>query len=79
MAKLKGPLFSLIAHGSLGPRLVFSQRKRVSQVRFQRPQKDYTNTARATQRGYFSMSMGWWSELNATEKAEWLVLGRTDC
>ena len=79
MAKLKGPLFSLDAHGTLGNALTFSSRRSGSQVRFQKKQTDFKSAPRAIQRGYFSMGMGWWGELTANEQAEWLVIGRTDC
>lgn len=69
MAKLNGPLLSLQAHGSIGPRLTYSERKSGSQVRFQRAQKDYVNLARSIQRGYFQTSAGWWSEMTAAEKS----------
>jgi len=69
MAKLTGPLFSQAASGTMGPRLTFSQRKSGQQVRFQRKQKDYVNTARTTQRGYFQTAAGWWSEMTAAEKS----------
>ncbi len=71
MVKLSGPLFSLEAHGSLGPRLTFSQRKNVSQVRFQRAQKDVITPARTLQRGYFQMAVSWWHELSEQEQADW--------
>jgi len=75
MAKLDGPLFSLAAHGSIAKRLTYSTRKRVRQVRFQRGQKDYTNLARATYRGYLTTSVSWWQMLDSTEKAEWDPIG----
>ena len=69
MAKIEGPLLSMGASGSMGPRLTFSQRKSGQQVRFQRKQKDYVNTARTTQRGYFQTAAGWWSEMTTAEKS----------
>lgn len=76
MAKLVGPLLSESAHGSMGPRLVYSQRKNVSQVRFQRPQKDYTNANRLAQRVRFWAAIQWWHDLNTNEKAMWNTLAR---
>lgn len=69
MAKIEGPLLSMGASGSMGPRLTFSQRKSGQQVRFQRKQKDYVNTARTTQRGYFQTAAGWWGEMTDVEQA----------
>ena len=71
MVKLAGPLFSESARGSLGPRLTFSERKKVKQVRFQRAQKDVLTLARTLQRARFKMAFSWWHELTPTEQAEW--------
>jgi len=69
MAKIDGPLLSMAASGSMGPRLTFSQRKSGQQVRFQRAQTDIVTSARATQRDYFKSAAGWWSEMTAAEKS----------
>ena len=74
MVKLSGPLFSIEARGSLGPRLTFSKRKNVNQVRFQRAQKDYANTARLEQRTRFWSAVQWWKDLSADEKSQWETL-----
>lgn len=71
MAKLKGPLLSLSASGSVGPRLTFSKRKSGSQARFQRAQKDYENAARKTQRDSYRLGIELWNYLPAAEKAYW--------
>lgn len=75
MAKLKGPLFSLGAHGSLGSALTFSGRKSGEQVRFQKKQTDVETTARTTQRGFFQKAAGWWGELTSAEQNEWTSEG----
>jgi len=69
MAKIAGPLLSMAASGSMGPRLTFSQRKSGQQVRFQRAQTDVVTSTRTTQRGYFQTATGWWGEMTATEKS----------
>ena len=69
MAKIEGPLLSMGASGSMGPRLTFSQRKSGQQVRFQRAQTDIVTSARATQRDYFKSAAGWWSEMTTAEKS----------
>jgi len=69
MAKIAGPLLSMAASGSMGPRLTFSQRKSGQQVRFQRTQTDIVTSARATQRDYFKSAAGWWGEMTAAEKS----------
>jgi len=71
MAKLKGPLFSLAAHGRIGPRLTYSTRKSGAQVRIQNNQADVTTTNRTTQRDYFQEAYGKWNELNDAEKQQW--------
>ena len=79
MAKLAGPLLSLQASGSLGPRLTFSQRKSGPQVRFQRAQADVITDARTTQREYFQTAVSWWHELTPDEQDEWHAEGLADC
>ena len=71
MAKLKGPLFSNEASGSMGPRLTFSQRKSGQQVRFQKAQVDVITTDRTTQRDYFALGYAAWNTLNAAEQKQW--------
>jgi len=78
MAKLKGPLFSNDAHGTLGGVLTFSKRKLVKQVRFQKKQKDRITASRTTQRSYFTMAVSWWHKLTETEQEEWTSIGRED-
>lgn len=69
MAKLRGPLFSLQAHGTIAGALTFSERKKVSQVRFQKKQRDRITVPRTTQRGYFTTAFAWWHEMSSTEQA----------
>jgi type II secretory pathway pseudopilin PulG len=68
MAKLTGPLFSEKAHGTLAGVLTFSARKNVNQVRYQRKQKDYTNTARQAQRDKFSDSITYWHVMSKADQ-----------
>ena len=77
MAKTKGPLFSLEAHGRLGSALTYARRKFRNVVRFQRPQKDYENTARKTQRDAYRLGIELWNYLSAAEKAYWTEVERT--
>ena len=71
MAKTNGPLFSLAAHGSIGKELTYSDRKGTKQVRFQRKQKDYENTARKTARDAYRWAIELWNALPSAEKAYW--------
>lgn len=71
MAKLKNPLLSAQASGSIGPRLTFSQRGSGSQARFQKAQADVITAGRTTQRGYFSEAITQWHTLNSAEQTQW--------
>jgi len=78
MAKIKAPLLSEEAHGSIGGVLTYSQRKSGSQTRFQKGQKDFLSAARINPRAYYSASCGWWNQLTASEQAEWEVVSREE-
>lgn len=71
MAKLKSPLFSLQARGSLGPRLTFCERPSGSHVRFQRAQYDYENAERQPIRQAFRLGIELWNYLPEAEKEYW--------
>ena len=71
MTKLSGPLLSIEARGSLGPRLTYSTRKSGPQVRFQKAQSYAATAAQEIQRGFFQAAVGWWSELTTDEKSQW--------
>lgn len=59
--KLKKPLFSETARGTLAKCLTFSERGSGSQVRFQRKQKDVVTSARTAQRNNFLTAKNMWS------------------
>ena len=69
--KVKGPLFSLEASGSIGPHLTFSQRKSGQQVRHQKAQADVTTSDRTTQRDYFIEAYGKWNSLSSAQQGQW--------
>lgn len=71
MAKIQGPLLSLSASGSIGPRLTFSQRKSGQQARFQKAQVDVITSERTTQRAYFDEAVGKWNSLSGPEQEQW--------
>lgn len=73
MAKTKAPLFSLHAHGGIGNVLTYARRMLKDIARFQRPQKDYENAARKTQRDYFRTAVQRWRTLSAADKEAWNV------
>jgi len=74
--KLTGPLFSLEASGSVGPRLTFSKRKSGQQVRFQRAQKDVITPKRTAQRLKFNQGLLLWNSLPDVEKHYWDMLSK---
>jgi len=69
--KINGPLFSLKASGSVGPRLTFSQRKSGPQARIQKKNTDANTSGQQTERGYFDDGRTAWGTLSAADKAEW--------
>jgi len=71
MVKVKGPLFSLNASGSVGDLMTFSARKSGPQVRYQKKQKDVITDDRTTQRGYFQEAFEHWLTLTEEEQEEW--------
>jgi hypothetical protein len=71
MAKVTGPLFSIDAVGTFGPRLTFSTRTSGQQARYQRAQKDYENPARQEIRNAFRLGLILWHALPPVEKEYW--------
>lgn len=74
MAKVRGPLLSQTASGSIAGLMTFSQRKTGQQVRFQRKQRDYVSAGRATQRAKYQAVVQAWNALSPTEKSAYDVL-----
>lgn len=68
MVKIKGPLFSESASGSVTPCMTFSNRKSGQQVRFQKKQKDVISTKRTAQRAVYSNIKDMWNSLRFSEK-----------
>jgi len=71
MAKLKGPLLSENAHGSIAKRLTFSKRASGNQARFQHANHDSNTTSQQTQRTLFLQARDAWQLLTTEEKALW--------
>jgi len=71
MAKLRGPLLSIEAHGGLGTALTFSTKRTGSQVRYQKKQADVSTAARTIQRAFFIEAYEHWNELSAADKLVW--------
>jgi len=76
MVKLVGPLLSLQAHGTLGRALTFSTRREGAQVRYQRKQTDYENTARETVREAYHLGIELWNSMPQNEKDYWKEVER---
>jgi len=74
--KIKAPLYSVEACGTLGDVLTFSMRKSGPQVRYQRKQKDANTTAQNSIRDYFKLGLVLWNSLPAEEKAYWTEIDR---
>jgi len=74
MAKINGPLLSVKASGTIGPRLTFSVRKSGQQARFQRAQKDRITPNRTLQRAKFLLGLTMWRLLPPDEKYYWTIV-----
>lgn len=70
MATIIGPLMSVTAHGSIGSRLTFSDRKTGQQVRFQNRQVDVKSVAQEAQRSDFLEAVAGWNALTESEQQE---------
>lgn len=71
MAKLKGPMFSLSAHGKLGRALSFSQSKgRALTKKYSYPKKPAT-LSQLTQRTIIGLLTAQWSCMSAGDKQTW--------
>lgn len=71
MAKVKGPLLSLEAHGHIKQRLTYSQRKSGNVVRIQMPNKDSKSIVQLAQREKYITCVADW-KLLTTEQKEYL-------
>lgn len=71
MAKILGPLHSISAAGSFGPRLTFSNRKSGQQCRIQKAQVYTPNTAQQTAREAYATAYAGWNALSEEEKQEY--------
>ncbi len=74
MSKVKGPLGSLAARGSVGGVLTFSRRKTGQQVRFQRKQKDAQSPGQLAQRANYYEAVEGWNNLALEEQQAWGTL-----
>jgi len=71
MVKIKSPLMSETAHGTIGGVLTFSERASGAQVRTQKKQKDISTPARTIQREKYTEAVEAWNQLIGSEKATW--------
>lgn len=70
MAKIKSPLFSESASGTVADCMTFSRRKSGQQVRFQRKQKDIITTPRTNNRLKYTDAVNAWNNLEQEIKEE---------
>jgi|GEM_PF-3181754 len=71
MVKVKSPLLSQTASGTIAGVLTFSNRKSGQQVRTQKKQKDVITVARTEQRAKYLEAVSAWHLLTPTEKSNW--------
>jgi len=71
MAKVKAPLFSYAAHGSIGSAITFSQRLTHNHVRRQNSQLDSMTEAQLNQRDKFIVSGILWTSIPQAERDYW--------
>lgn len=71
MVKIKQPLLSAEASGSIGPRITYSKKATGQQVRIQKAQADVVTAGRTTQRNYFIEAYGKWNSLSSGEQEQW--------
>lgn len=76
MVKLRGPLHSQSASGTIAGNLTFSRRKSGQQVRWQRKQKDVITAGRTAQRNKFLDCKDSWNLLDfGMQEFGFLMLG----
>lgn len=71
MVKIRAPLMSASASGTMGEVLTFSQRKSGPQVRYQRGQKSESTPAREPIRHAYRTGVELWHYLPGYEKSHW--------
>lgn len=73
MAKIKSPLMSQSASGTIAGNITFSVRTSGQQVRFQKKQKDKITSLRSDHRTIFSSAITAWNLLTSTQKRSWNI------
>lgn len=71
MTKIKGPLHSISASGSICDKITFSLRDSGQQVRWQKKQRDVITEARTEARTAYSNAVIAWRLLSDSEKETW--------
>ncbi len=69
MAKIRGPLFSIAAHGTIGKCLTFNTIGAKTRARYQKKQMDRYTLTRDLQRIKFGIASRIWANLTEEEKA----------
>lgn len=76
MAKLRGPLMSQNASGTIGPRMTFSNRKSGAQVRIQNAQKDKKSLSQLSNRGLYNIAVARWNSYTQGEKNAYILVAK---
>jgi len=71
MAKLKAPLYSQSAQGSLANLLEYSRRAGNNLIRLKQAPTDGNTALQQIERGYFALGAAAWRTLSNEEKALW--------
>ena len=78
MVKVRGPLLSQKAQGTIHKNITFSFRESGQQARFQNKQSDVITSARTLQRSSYQLSVNAWNILNDAQKLYWKNLALRD-
>lgn len=76
MAKLRGPLMSQNASGTIGPRMTFSNRKSGAQVRIQNAQKKKIQISTAVQKRLYDFAVARWNSYTQGEKNAYILVAK---
>ena len=74
MAKVKSPLFSEAAHGTIGDAVTYSKRKTHNHARHQRKQRTFTSEEQLIVRDKFYAGRILWAILTIAQKALWKAM-----
>jgi len=79
MAKVKTPLLSFSARGTIGGSLTFQRTLQGVKVYPYKKPTDRRSPSQLLRRSYFQTAITWWHTLTSSEQAEWTAYGNEDC